>query len=98
MAACCTPNPLQLAEGCYKWCELPATYADEDTALSRFVACRRRWASKGKMSTNGTLTYNETSGYPFYLHVAASEPVGSGVTTVGLSMFVLVASMFVGLV
>ncbi|KAI3547377.1 hypothetical protein CSPX01_03814 [Colletotrichum filicis] len=98
MAACCDPNSLQLAEGCYKWCELPATYADEDTALSRFMACRRRWANKEKMSTNGTLKYNETSGYHFYLHVAESGPAGSGVTTVRVGMFVLVASMFMGLV
>lgn len=97
MAACCGPNPLQLAEGCYKWCELPATYADEDTALSRFMSCRSRETNKRNMTmgTNGT---NGTSGYPFYLHVAKSGTAGSGVTTVRLGMFVLVASMFVGLV
>jgi len=28
MNTCCSPNPAQLEEGCYYWCQLPEKYAD----------------------------------------------------------------------
>ncbi|KAK3905730.1 hypothetical protein C8A05DRAFT_12486 [Staphylotrichum tortipilum] len=26
MVVCCTPNPVQIVNGCYLWCEVPARY------------------------------------------------------------------------
>ncbi|KAK1689400.1 hypothetical protein BDP55DRAFT_712528 [Colletotrichum godetiae] len=85
MVACCAPNPVQLADGCYEWCELPGTYDAKKNALAMFGGC---------LSANGR-NYS-TDANILGLHVAngAARP---GVTTVGLGMFVLVASMFAGL-
>ncbi|KAK1623542.1 hypothetical protein BDP81DRAFT_399237 [Colletotrichum phormii] len=85
MVACCAPNPVQLAGGCYEWCELPGTYDAKKNALSTFGGC---------LSANGK--NSSTDAYIVGLHVAngAARP---GVTTVGLGMFVLVVSLFVGL-
>lgn len=31
LAECCDPNPVQLANGCYNWCEVPAHYLAKNT-------------------------------------------------------------------
>ncbi|KAK3906176.1 hypothetical protein C8A05DRAFT_29962 [Staphylotrichum tortipilum] len=55
MAACCSPNRLQIADGCYLWCEIPARYfnqsADHDTMSQHMTSCIRA-ENKGRNITN----------------------------------------------
>ncbi len=43
MTACCAPNPVQIVDGCYLWCELPAQYfngtSGKQGAEDAFKAC-----------------------------------------------------------
>jgi hypothetical protein len=45
METCCEPSPVQVAEGCYLWCEVPQRYFNvstrNDEVASRMSACLR---------------------------------------------------------
>lgn len=43
MRACCAPNPVQVSEGCYEWCELPTRLtsktSDEEELRMELYRC-----------------------------------------------------------
>ncbi|WYZ42637.1 hypothetical protein EsH8_VI_000336 [Colletotrichum jinshuiense] len=81
MVSCCAPNPVQLAEGCYEWCELPDTYKGGGISSS-FGSC---------LTANHR---NLNSSRILGVHTANSAAGKPGVTVTGLGMLALLASTF----
>ncbi len=55
MTTCCAPKRVQIADGCYLWCEVPPRYfnnsADHDAVMYSMSACIRA-ANRGKNLTD----------------------------------------------
>ena len=50
MTDCCAPNSVNLVDGCYEWCELPARYTNTSmarhNAMADFNTCLQRNGKK----------------------------------------------------
>ncbi|KAI3319772.1 hypothetical protein HD806DRAFT_507960 [Xylariaceae sp. AK1471] len=42
LVACCAPNPVQSAGGCYVWCEVPAAYGNDSANAEPFGECLKK--------------------------------------------------------
>ena len=76
MAACCAPSRVQIVDGCYLWCEIPARYfnhsANHDTVVQQMTSCIRA-ENKGKNTTD------EAIGTGFQFNAAGRVGVVRGV-------------------
>ncbi|KAK3290596.1 uncharacterized protein B0H64DRAFT_446908 [Chaetomium fimeti] len=88
MVVCCEPNPVQIVNGCWLWCEVPASYfvnGTPDNAVQQAVATCLR--------TNGrNFTEPRITGWQFN----AAGRVGAGsVKTVSLWVLALSGLVYV---
>ena len=78
MAACCAPSPVQLVDGCYLWCEIPARYfnnsASHDAVVGQMTSCIR--AEDKRRNFTGT---GEPIGTAFQFNKAGRVGVVRGV-------------------
>jgi hypothetical protein len=83
MVACCEPSRVQIVDGCWLWCELPASYfngsASHEIVESATSACLR---ANGRNHTESKIT-----GYQF--NAAGRVGVGSAK---GIGLWVLALS------
>ncbi|CAK7246293.1 MAG: hypothetical protein STHCBS139747_007920 [Sporothrix thermara] len=84
MVACCAPNPVHIAEGCYEWCEAPPNNPDAMSFGPCLVANHR--------------DLNKSSILGFHAVGAAQGRASPVLTVAGLSMWVLVVSGVAGAV
>ncbi|KAL0944682.1 uncharacterized protein CTRU02_202569 [Colletotrichum truncatum] len=82
MVNCCQPNPVQLVNGCWEWCEIPTamTNGSSHSAISAtFENC---------LQASGR---NLTVSRGLLVHVSAATTTNSPVSVVGIMVAALVA-------
>jgi hypothetical protein len=89
MTLCCEPNPVQIVNDCWLWCEIPASYWVNGTASNDAV----QQATGACLRTNGrNLTESRITGWQFN----AGGRVGAGsVRSVGLWVLALSGLVYV---
>lgn len=89
MTVCCEPNPVQTIDGCWLWCELPASYWVNGTTPNDAV----QQASGSCLRVNGrNFTESRITGWQFN----AAGRVGAGsVRAVGLWVLALSGLVYV---
>lgn len=96
MTACCAPNPVKISDGCYEWCELPASYTskskDESELSELLYECLEENHRNLNMSRAVAVHVPEDDS-----ESGAGRVDGRQVTFVGLVVWGLVASAFVAL-
>lgn len=58
LVACCDPNPIDIADGCFAWCEAPPELA----SLQKFSACLTINEDNDSRWRHGILGFHEKSG------------------------------------
>lgn len=87
MVTCCAPNRVQIVDGCYLWCEIPASYfngTDDEGAQQGTSSCLR---------VNGR-NYNESRITGWQFNAAARAGTGSA-KQLGLWMLALSGLIYV---
>ncbi|CAK7220336.1 hypothetical protein SCUCBS95973_004124 [Sporothrix curviconia] len=89
MVACCSPNPVNIADGCYEWCEAPKAYNSLDKFSNCLVANHRN------LNQSDILGFHAGSAAPGRL---APPTTTMAVTVVGLGVWMLFLSGAAGAV
>lgn len=80
--ACCNPNPISIADGCFAWCEAPPELASEED----FSSCLSINENDGGRWRHGILGFHEKNG---------ASTIGSAMNLFALGVWVLgVAALF----
>lgn len=58
LVACCNPNPISIADGCFAWCEVPSDLASEQ----KFSSCLTIYEDDGSRWRHGILGFHEKNG------------------------------------
>ncbi|GKT44219.1 uncharacterized protein ColSpa_04400 [Colletotrichum spaethianum] len=83
MASCCQPNPVQLVQDCWEWCEIPAAITNgttSETIPAAFSQC---------LQANGR-DLNASNG--LIVHVSSAATPSRHVSFTNMAMAALVAS------
>jgi len=57
MNSCCSPNPVEIEEGCYYWCQLPENYSD-GKGFSSCLRSNKAYLGPGNDSSVPILAYH----------------------------------------
>ena len=82
MVRCCQPNPVQIVNGCWEWCYIPATMSNDTTSSAiefDFDNC---------LQLNGR-NLNQSNG--LLIHMSSSGASNRGITVARLALLLLSA-------